>query len=146
MRALCLLATLGFAPIATAQGPEPAPTITELRPGDDGYKSPDIAMIWGILFTGAGHIYARETSTGLAFFAGSNALAGLAIWECVYDDCTEGVVYPLLFGAVLVKVWSIVDAKAAARHTNRVRAPQVSLGPLNLRASPNRITFSLPLP
>jgi hypothetical protein len=131
-----LLFLLLTSPLA-AQGPR----TTLARPGDPGYKSPDIALIWSILFTGGGHLYAGETANGLALMTLGLASFGAIWYECRYDDCTNTVVYSALAVGVLVKVYSIVDAPEAARQANIRHRP-----PIALRPTREGIALSVALP
>jgi hypothetical protein len=99
----------------------------EIGPGTLGYKDPSTATIFGLLITGAGHIYAGEGGTGAMLLVGSIAAvgigAGLSKSECGFYSCNTDYT-PLYVGvgaAGLFALISIFDAAPAAhRHNRRV--------------------------
>jgi len=125
---------LGAVPLA-AQGGKPPIAVTNQGVGKA--KSPTAARFIGII-PGAGHVYAGETSRGLAYFGGIVAL-GLVGGMALAVDCLDELAEPsdscgsktgenLLTAAILgVWGWSIYDAGRAAERTNRAHGLRTAL-------------------
>ena len=111
------------------QAPTAAPP--ELSLGQQGYRDPGTARLLALL-PGAGHIYSGETLKGAGLLLGGAALLGTGIAlltscdepaeDCAQEDRLAGLSFA---GAAGVAIYSIVDAAAAARRSNRRNAPRI---------------------
>lgn len=118
--------TLLASAIAVALFAMPLRAQDSVRVAVPGEKSPTTARVLGIV-PGAGHIYAGETSRGLAHFGtvvGGFLLAGLgAAFDCVGGDCNDPTPALVALAASGYWGWSIYDAGRAAERTNAKRRP-----------------------
>lgn len=95
---------------------------------DPRYKDPDNALLWGILIAGGGHFYAGETGTGLLLLGlqfGAPYLGSTIGTRHLANNINESgaqtyktYVYAGIAVGVAAWIYSIADAKKAARRTN----------------------------
>lgn len=105
-----------------------------------------MAVLFGLLLTGGGHMYSGETTTGVLYLLGTVALAGIAIGSCTYDSCDESLTTGALVGALSLAIYSVVDGAAAASRSNKKGLRTVSLGPMQFKPTTLGLALSIPLP
>jgi TM2 domain-containing membrane protein YozV len=119
---------------------------TSLGPTDVGYRDPNLALLFGLLLTGGGHMYSGEVGKGVGILLGTATLVGVAVSFCNYNSCEETYAAAALVGALGLIVYGWVDAPAAAKRTNRKGVRNLSFGPLQLRTTAQGLAVSIPLP
>lgn len=88
-------------------------------------KEPSTATFLGFLITGAGHMYAGESGTGLLLLVvGASApFIGAALSSCDYDtysySCNTTPLYIGIGVSAFTWLYSVADAGKAARRTNQ---------------------------
>jgi hypothetical protein len=98
-------------------------------------KSAGTAALWSLLITGGGQLYNEESvkgvvmlTTGVAFTA--LALGGVDEYGCDPDEvCYPWMLPAGLGGALVVKIWSIVDAAAGASRFNERQIASLTVRP-----------------
>jgi len=94
-------------------------------------KSPNTALLWSFLITGAGQIYNKETTKGLLMLGGKIVCVA-TMFEKETTKSTSGgggvtvtmtmtetkVKTPQLIGAIGISVWSLIDAYKGANRFN----------------------------
>ncbi|MEK9149118.1 MAG: hypothetical protein AAB267_03615 [Candidatus Desantisbacteria bacterium] len=98
-------------------------------------KSPNTALLWSLLITGAGQIYNKETPKGLLMLGGKI----LCIATMFKDETTTSqsggggvtitmtttekkIQTPQLIGALGISIWSMIDAyKGADRYNEKLK-------------------------
>ena len=96
----------------------------QLRQTGPGAKSPGTGALISLLITGGGQIYNEETTKGvimLVVAVGFTALAidGIDEYDCdEFESCAPWLLPVGLGGALVMKVWSVIDASAGAKRWN----------------------------
>ena len=110
-------------PVQGVQQP-PQPPPQQFRQTGPGAKSPGTGVLISLLITGGGQIYNEEPVKGVIMLAAAVGFTAIAIggideYDCdPFESCSPWMLPVGLGGALVMKVWSIIDASAGAKRWN----------------------------
>ncbi len=106
------------------QPPQQPPQPQPLRQTGRGAKSPGAGALISLLITGGGQIYNEETTKGVIMLVAALGFTAIAVdgideYDCdPIESCAPWMLPVGLGGALVMKVWSIIDASAGAKRWN----------------------------